>query len=424
MAEIRPFRGIRYNLTKLPQLEEVITPPYDVIDSNGQDRLHKRNPYNIVRLEYGKKFPSDNENNNNYTRAEKNLTEWLEQDILCADKHPAYYLYEQSFTYNSAEYTRRGIFAALKVEDYTSHAVLPHELTMSAPKADRLKLLGQLKTNISPIFTLYPDPDNMFDALFSQSTPGRLLFKTRKDDEQVHQLRAITEPRLQEKITTYLAGQPLLIADGHHRYETALAYANSTEPKKGMGSNYILSALVSMKDRGLLVLPTHRLVAPLTGKQKAEMDKIINASFKYVEYGSTNEINEDSYLHKLSAYDSELPCIGMITADKTGFLLPGHQEDGSHLPVVLLHEKILRPVLAPGENHEADKDMLSYPHDMETVMQAVSSGSAETAFILNTLPVNDVLKRAQQGRVMPQKSTFFYPKLPGGLVLHHHNLSY
>ena len=424
MAEIRPFRGIRFNLSRLQHTEEVITPPYDVIDSDGQDRLHQRNPYNIVRLEYGKKYPSDNDTENSYTRAENTLKDWLAQEILIADEQPAYYLYEQKFTYNSERHTRRGIFAALKTEDYARRTVLPHELTMSAPKADRLKLLGHLKTNISPIFTLYPDPDNMIDALCRQSPPGRLLFETGEDDGQVQLLRAITDLQLQEEITSYLAGQPLLIADGHHRYETALAYSKDAGPDINPGSNFILAALVSMKDPGLLVLPTHRVVAPLTAGQKAEMKKNIDSEFKYIEYGPAEELDEEDYRRELSSLAAVQPCLGMITAEKAGFLIPGPSKDDSPLPVVLLHEKILRPVLAPGENNEADKELLSYPHDMKTVIQSILSGNSEAAFVLDTLPVEDVLKRAQQGRVMPQKSTFFYPKLPGGLVLHHHSISY
>ncbi|MBW6463948.1 MAG: DUF1015 domain-containing protein [Firmicutes bacterium] len=423
MAHLQPFKGIRFNPASITAVGDVITPPYDVIDSDEQDRLHKKNPYNIIRLEYGKEYSTDNDQDNRYSRAESALRQWLEDDILEPDREPCYYLYEQIYTYNSASYSRRGVIAALRVAEYSEKIVLPHELTMSAPKADRMELLSRLRTNISPIFTLFPDPDQRMDQYFAAVRNTRPLVEAAEDSGQRHRLWALSDQDLQRDLTSYLAPQPLLIADGHHRYETALAYSRSSRDTESPGKNYVLAALVSMKDPGLLILPTHRLVRELTGLQEKLLDEVISGRFDYSDYGPLNGMNSEDYLHKLSLSGSS-SSIGLIKDGRAGYLKPKYDQLTEKLPVALLHEQILKPVLAPDEKSEVDKSMLSYPHDLEAAIEALISGQARVGFILEPIQVEEILKRAEKGEVMPQKSTFFYPKLPSGLVMHHHRLSY
>lgn len=222
MAVIRPFKALRYNLGLIGDLGKVITPPYDVIDADEQERLHQKSHYNIVRLEYGKTYPGDNYSDNRYTRAADTLQKWLEKKILIPDRLSAYYIYEQSYTYKQKKYRRRGIMAALKLEPYGEKVILPHELTMSGPKKDRLELLRRIQANVSPIFTLFPDPEDRMEELIAEAIKTGPICEAVEESGQSHRLWAFSDPNGQDIPGACLAGQPLLIADGHHRYETAL----------------------------------------------------------------------------------------------------------------------------------------------------------------------------------------------------------
>jgi len=423
MAVIKPFKALRYSPSYVKDHGAVITPPYDVIDNAAQEELHQKSPYNIIRLEYGKTGPADSKTDNPYTRAKNSLNEWLEKQILLTEESACYYLYEQSYTYKGNSYSRRSFFASLKIEDYTSKVILPHELTMSAPKADRMELLSSLQTNVSPIFTLFPDPDDKMDLFFDSLTSSEPLINAIEDSGHVHRIWALRDPALQEQLTKYLAAQPLLIADGHHRYETALAYSRQSSTPAGAGKDYILAALVSMKDPGLLVLPTHRLVSEMTAEQESAMQNIFDEKFEYVEFGNPKTMDRLEYLQKLSGLSLKNG-FGFITVNKAGFIVPVKPETVNNLPVSMLHGEILKPVLAPGEKNEVDKQVISYPHDLDTAVDAILNNQVLAAFILQPVAVEEVLKRAEAGEIMPQKSTFFYPKLPGGLVMAHHKLSY
>ncbi len=424
MAVIRPFKGIRFNREKVNDPGRVITPPYDVIDRPEQERLHQLSPYNIIRLEYGKIYPDDNEIENRYSRAAETLNLWLKNEILKPDSRKSYYLYEQRYTYNRQEFKRRGVVAALKLQPYSDHVILRHERTMAAPKADRLELLTRTRTNISPIFTLMPDPENRIKDYFAIIEEYKPLVDLGADSGMGHRLWNITDQAIQEELTAYLSPQPLLIADGHHRYETALNFYQNSDHGKTPGAGYILSIMVCMNDPGLLVLPTHRLVSGLDREQKENLFNAVKNNFKMVERGSPGELNRGKYLGELASLSREKCGLGFITGEQSYLLIPEGESCGETLPVSLLHERLLKPVLSPGAGGEADKDLISFPHDIETVLKAVVSGSADAAFILETIRAPEVLDRAGKGLVMPQKSTFFYPKLPGGLVLYNMDLSW
>lgn len=424
MAVIKPFKGVIYNSKLIEELGKVITPPYDVIDAAGQDKLHAACPYNVIRLEYGKTSPEDTERDNRYTRAEAVLNQWFKDQILVIDEPAAFYLYEQHYTYNRNSYRRRGIFTALKVDHYQNKTVLPHELTMSAPKADRLELLKRLQTNISPIFTLYPDPEDRIAAYFAQATREKPLFEAEEETGQVHKVWKLTDLKIQQDLSHYLHDQPFLIADGHHRYETALKYSATSASRTGDGKDYIMTVMVSMKDPGLLILPTHRLITGLDSNQEIQLQKLLEKYFSYEKFGDPGRMDCNRYLDRLAELNRTNGAIGIIDADQAGFISLDLSGDSEALPVEILQDQILKPLLAPGEQSIVDQKMLSYPHDIDSAMQAVLSGQARVAFILEPIAVEAVLKRAEAGRVMPQKSTFFYPKLPSGLVMHHHRLSY
>ncbi len=424
MAAIRPFKGIRYNQSKVNFLGNVITPPYDVIDNEEQKRLHDLDPYNIIRLEYGKTHPGDDSENNRYSRARETFNQWLNDQILFPENENCYYLYEQEYTYNQVNYSRRGIIAALKLTPYSEQVVLPHELTMSGPKADRLELLKNLRTNVSPIFTLFPDPDQQLDYFFSAINTDKPLLEAKEPSGQTHRLWAITSSDLQEKLTTYLRPQPLLIADGHHRYETALNYAGNQNSQKDPGSDYILTIMVSMKDRGLLVLPTHRLLSGLSQSQKDKLNRIIKNEFKLISLGDPHQLDRNYLLKEINKASLDHYGFGLITGRDACILKPLDNGSEKQLPVELLHERIIKPLFDQGEKSIiVDQEMISYPHDHNTAVDEVITGYADAAFILEPVAVEQVLEHARKGKIMPQKSTFFYPKLPSGLVLYNMDLS-
>jgi uncharacterized protein (DUF1015 family) len=427
MAAIKPFKAIRYNPTLISDPGAVITPPYDVISAEEQDRLHQNSPYNIIRLEYGKTYPADNDSNNRYTRASDTLNKWLNAGILKADDEPLYYLYEQAYTYNSITYKRRGIVAALALESYQSKVVLPHELTMTGPKKDRLQLLSSSRTNISPIFTLFPDPEKRMADFFARLENDKPLFEAIEDSGQTHRLWAISDSALQADFTAYISEQPLLIADGHHRYETALKYYQDIQDTKGIippGAANILTFMVSTHDSGLLMLPTHRLLRGLSSKDINALHQAINDQFTTIDFGDPRQLDRQKYWQELVQQCRTKNGFGFITKESAGLLIPNGFASVDALPVSLLHDRILKPVLSAEEGTEAINNTLGFSHDFPSSLDSVLSGNSDAAFILDTIPIDDVFDRASRGIIMPQKSTYFYPKLPSGVVLHHMELSY
>ena len=430
MAAIRPFKAIRYNQAMLGNPAAVLARPYDVINPEEQEVLYQKNPYNIIRLEYGKTYPGDHQTDNRYSRASKTIKQWLNEGVLQCDEIENFYFYEQTFIYNGQEYTRRGVMAALKIEPYSSKVVLPHEKTMAAPKKDRLELLSHSRANFSPVFTLIPDPQQRIDCFFEKVTGKIPLLETTEESGQKHRLWAANDPALINDLQDYLADQPLLIADGHHRYETALTYLQSIDPSQLPGARYILTTLVSVYDPGLLRLPTHRLLNKLNHHQTKIIEQKINEHFEVIEWGDPDHFESQAYLAELDKVSREKSGFGYITADKICLLTPksagksGKTASGIALPVKLLHEQILNPLAAADKNRDSDKNLLGFSHDFAGSLDSVKSGSADAVFILGTIPVARVLDQARQGAVLPQKSTYFYPKLPSGLLIYHMDLSY
>ncbi|HED24797.1 MAG TPA: DUF1015 domain-containing protein [Firmicutes bacterium] len=425
MADIRPFKGIRFNPDKVKDMGRVITPPYDVIDQQEQDRLHKQDLYNIVRLEYGLTRTGDNDLDNRYTRAADTLERWLADDVLCPERSAGFYLYEQDFIYNGRGMSRRGIIAALRLELYERRIVLPHELTMKGPKKDRLALLNATRTNISPIFTLFPDPEDIVDRLFESVTPGEMLFEARENSGQIHRLWIVTEKGVLDDISKYFQDCQLLIADGHHRYETALQYAGSGSRSKNDGACYVLSTIISMKDPGLLALPTHRLLRGLSEKEENDLWAGLDENFVLLEAGGLAKLDLGKFQLELAKTAAEKSGFGLFHSGKAYLIQPKFTPGRGDLAVSLLHEQLLDRT----DNERSDfpdqteTPQISFEHDPSKCLKEVRDSNAGWAFILGPVPVEKIFERSKMGLVMPRKSTYFYPKLPGGLVLYHMDLS-
>jgi Uncharacterized conserved protein len=231
MAYITPIRALRYNSNLVPDLAEVITPPYDVIDAGAQDKYYRRHPNNIIRLEYGKTYPQDTEGDNRYTRAAADFSAWQEKGILRREDKPAFYMYQQTFSVNGESKTRTGLMAGVKIEPYEKGVVLPHEETLPKHKADRLALMQSCGANFSPIFSLYSDPDKQVEKITAQRLEGAPEIDFIAEDGQRHRLWIIDDPDLITLVQNALSHMIIFIADGHHRYETALNYRNLMREK-------------------------------------------------------------------------------------------------------------------------------------------------------------------------------------------------
>lgn len=420
MAIIKPFRGITYNCKLIKDTGSIITPPYDVIDFEEQERLHRENPYNVIRLEYGKTYPEDSETENRYTRAAESLRQWLDDKILLPEQERAIYFHEHSFQWQGQTMTRFGLMAALKLEPYDSGLVLPHELTMAGPKADRYQLFKLTRANFSPIFALFSDPDQKMES-YREIVRGRApALETSDSLGQSHRLWPVQDRNLVAGLSAYLAERPVLIADGHHRYETALHYSRNTSLNRLPGAGYVLSTLVGTADPGLLMLPAHRILYNLENRQAKLLGQTIADNFSFLDRGRPRELDREALINEIEQLGPENGGIGYLTPARAGILLPGRSPEPTDLPVTILHERLLNLVLnTDGSSSEA---RIEYTHEATQVFDAVLEGTAAAAFLVGTMPVDKILERARRGLIMPQKSTYFYPKLPGGLVLYHMEL--
>lgn len=434
MADVRPFRGLRYNPEVVGDLAQVIAPPYDVITRDEQRALHERSPYNVVRLEYGEERPEDTDWDNRYTRAARTLAQWCERAILVRDEAPAYYLYEQSFLHGGRRVWRRGIFAAVRLEPWEKGIIRPHEHTLSQPKEDRLHLLRATRTNISPVFALYRDGDSasFFETLATRTPP---LVDVTDLTGQRHVLRPLVERSAVERLQSYFSTRQLYIADGHHRYETALTYRNERQATAEGWSgeepeNFVLMTVVAADDPGLVILPIHRLVRKKPPPRfKAELERFFTV--EDVTPKSWDGTAVQRLLGRLTAAGQQGTAYGCIGIDEGRLFLLTLRDAGAadsllpqHMPPVwrrldvsILHGVILEHLLGITAVEITAGGVVEYTHDAEEAARAVEQGHFNLCFFLNPTRAYQMLAVADAGVRLPQKSTFFYPKLPTGLVM-------
>jgi len=465
MAVIKPFKGIRYNKEKIGDLSKVITPPYDVIDAKSQDIFYRRHPNNIIRLEYGKVYCGDGSKNNRYTRAATEFNSWLKSKILVQDKKPALYFYEQEFTCQGRT-SRRGFIAAVKLEEYEKKVILPHEDTMPGHKTDRLALLSACKASFSPIFGLYNDPERKVEKLFEDAIEADNVTGACITDEQgqIHRLWIITDLELISKVQKEMQDKRIFIADGHHRYETALTYRNQQrllQAKNKIASSgnapyeYTMMTLVNLYNPGLVILPTHRLIKNAQDEpasknsEKNTYDRLPNLlkeDFEVQKYPlEKNKSNLASFIEMMSRYGQEdavpsgrhsketmkRPAFGLYLGDNRLYLLKLKKDAQLHeampkekskawqnLDVSILHTSIFEKYLGIDKEEVARGEKLVYTRKAEEALEAVDRGDCRAAFLVNATRVNEVIKIAENGEKMPQKSTYFYPKLVAGLVIY------
>ena len=424
MAEIKAFRGIRYNPALAGDLAAVITPPYDVIPSEMQERYHERSPYSVIRLELGETFPGDNEENNRYTRARDYLNRWLAEGILISDENPAFYVCQDEFTFAKEVFRRTGLIVALKTTPYHEGIVLPHEDTLPKAKADRLALMEACKSNFSSIFALYQDQEGRVTNIVNSSMKASYLAKVVDDEGVCHRLWRIDDPKTVQALEQAFAGKKIYIADGHHRYETACKFAEEHGPEYG----YIMTTLFDMNDPGLVVLPTHRLVrnvGPIPWESlSAQFDR---QTLTYPEL-LESPAPLDGFLDYLARRGKETTALGIYAGgtnleilalrDRNPLSMADRPEAVKQLDVTILHELVLKPAFGLGSEEIASEGFVAYTRDPEEAWRRVTQGEAQFAVFQNPPTLEQITAVAAEGGRMPQKSTFVWPKLITGLVLH------
>jgi len=449
MAQVYPFRAFRYNPKQAP-FDRVLTQPYDKISPAMQEKYYATDPHNLIAVEKGRAYPSDTPQNNVYTRAAAALEDWILKQVMVQDPAPSFYGYTQEYTVSDTEErrTRRGFIGAGKLEEYSAGVVFRHEHTLSGPKADRLELLRHTKTHTGQLFMLYSDAEKRVDAILAEAEAAAVPATEMRDEYGVmHRLWVIAEPQRVAAIQKAMQNQKLVIADGHHRYETALNYRNERRVALGLRANAgkidseapyerVMMTFINTKSEGLTILPTHRLAANVHDFSWSGVRRHLEPWFTAEEFpfsGSAERSEvKKKFLAKLTqarakraigVYPSGLPkrafyVLTLREGANLTQLLPSVSPLQRELDVVLLHEGILEPALGITPQAVTAEANLTYEREALAALDAVDSGRAQISFLLNPCDVDQVMKIATSGEVMPQKSTDFFPKLMSGITMY------
>ena len=440
MAEIQPFRAYRYDTNRVA-LKDVLTQPYDKISPEMQDRYYAASPYNLITIEKGRVLPGDSDTNNVYTRAAKKVDEWIAEKILAQDAAPSIYIYSQEFLVPGTQ-TRRvriGFIALGRVEDYDAHVVFRHERTLSAPKADRIELLRQTRVHTGQLFLLYDDPSRIVDSLLEDTARKSTPLDMTDEYGVIHRLWPVDDPAFVRRIQSAMKDKKLVIADGHHRYETALNYRNEGRAKSGKADplaayEFAMMTFINTHSKGLTVLPTHRVVGNLASFDFEKFRKSLAPYFDWYAYPFQNPEERATafaeFRKDLEGESHGRRAIGVYPGGGSFFLfllrrdadlesvLPDVSEGQRGLDVVLLHRLILDKGLGISAEAVAAEKNLGYEREIEAAIARVDRGEAQIAFLLKAVRVQQVADIALAGDVLPQKSTDFYPKLLSGVAIY------
>jgi uncharacterized protein (DUF1015 family) len=445
MAVIEPFRAYRYDPQRVV-LKDVLTQPYDKITSAMQEHYYAASSYNLIAVEKGLASPNDTPENNVYTRAAHTIDEWIAEKILVPDPAPGMYVYSQEFLVPGTQ-TRRvrvGFIALTRIEDYQAQVVFRHERTLSAPKADRIELLRRTRAQTGQLFLLYDDPTRQIDTWLEQTARTPPLIDLFDEFGVTHRLWPVTDPAFVGRIQKVMAEKKLVIADGHHRYETALNYRNECRERSGKPDlfaayEFAMATFINTHSRGLTILPTHRLLSHVPDFEFERVRQGLARLFDWYSYPFSSA-EERGTAYAEFRKDLERPnhgrrAIGVYPglngAGSGAFYLfalrrevdletelPGVSPAQAGLDVVLLHRLILEKAFGITAEAVAGEKNLSYEREMDAALAAVDRGEAQVAFLLNAVRVEQVTKIALAGDVLPQKSTDFYPKLLSGIAVY------
>ncbi len=421
LAEISDFLGIRYNQEIVKDMAAVVCPPYDVISPEQQKAYYEKSDYNVIRLEHSIALPDDTKTNNRHTRACTTFSQWLKDRVLLSDHVPSFYIHEHCFTYQNIRKRRVGLTACVRLEPWEKKTIFPHENTVPGIKSDRLELMRACPVNFSPLLGLYEDMGQKVTKLITVQAGRKPAIDFALDGE-THKLWVANEPEFVQRVSHFLASKPIYIADGHHRYETALAYRDERheQSKTVRGDeafNFVMITLVSLSDPGLVVLPVHRLVRNLSPDTLSTLRRSLATYFEPVSVplgeGSLPEVAGAS-TRILGLEPDNMVALKVKQPSALRDIMPqGHSEAYKRLDISIVQHLIIDKL------NEIDKaSSITYTPDAIEARRLVESGEYQLAFLLNPIPVSTIKTIADSNDKMPGKSTYFYPKLPTGLVLH------
>ena len=445
MAQVFPFRAYRYNPARVA-FERVLTQPYDKISPSMQEKYYAADPHNLIAIEKGRVLPGDTSQNNVYTRAAAALEGWIHEGVIVTDPAPAFYAYFQEYAApgTSERRTRRGFIGVGKLEDYSAGIVFRHEQTLSGPKADRLELLRHTRMHTGQLFMLYADPARRIDTILDEaSAAGPPVTDVRDEYGVAHRLWMISDPARIAEIQRVMTEQKLVIADGHHRYETALNYRDECRRRFGAAPDApyerAMMTFINTRSEGVTILPTHRLVSGIGEKgfsrlqeklapyfdhgfhpfaDEKEKNKAYDLFHSHFEEESRKDRVIGVYAQQEKNQERAFHVFKLKKDANLAAMLPDVSPLQRELDVVLLHRFILEKCLGITQQDVKAEKNIVYEREMRAAIETVDRGAAQLAFLLNPVDVEEVMRVATAGEVMPQKSTDFYPKLLSGITMY------
>lgn len=430
MVDISPFRAWRYDLSQVGDLADVTAPPYDVISPAEAERLRARHPENIAHVILPVSQPGDRSPDDRYARAGETLARWRHDGILVREHEESLYVYHQTFLRDGRPVTRRALLCRLRLEPFGTGHVFPHEETMSAPREDRLKLFRATKMNLSPVFGLFDDPGLAVTTLLEDACNGVTAWETTDDAGTRHRVWPITDPAVHGEVRRRLRESSVVIADGHHRYTTAINYQQELMAEGRLRdefhpANHVLMALVASDDPGLTLRPTHRLITGLSGWTAEKMQAALSPTFEVDIVGTGPAAAKDTWDLVSAGGRQDVLGFGLATdqswliaelKDKSAMaaVTPEKSAEWRELAVSVLHELVCNDLLIKAG---AGLFSFTYPHELKDAVDAVTHKTVDAAVLVPPATVEHVELIARQGETLPPKSTFFAPKLLTGLVL-------
>jgi len=435
MPEIQAFRGLRYNLAQVGSLSDCIAPPYDVVGAELQDHLYDLSPYNFLRLELNKTQPDDDDSNNAYTRAARIFRTWKNEGILQNEPDPAIYVYHQEFDYRGHTFVRKGFMACVRLKRFGEGNIYPHEETHAKAKDDRLKLTRATQANLSQIFGLYPDPENDIQAILESEISSVHGLEATDHLGVVHKMWPVTDINVIAEVSGMISSKDMFIADGHHRYETACNYRDELAAKGDLPpdhpANFVLTMLVGMNDPGLLVLPTHRLLHGVPAMTTTELHEKLSPFFDcdvvakgaestgsvWAELERLDEQQVMALYSKASNEWTRLTC-KPEAMERMQAIAPNQSEEWQGLGVAILHALILDDLLGLKSHPNP-----TYVHLVQEVIDGIDGKLEDNldyqlAALVMPASIADIRDISMNQERMPAKSTYFFPKLVCGLVVH------
>lgn len=430
MKKILPFQALFYNQGKITSLADVVSPPYDVIDADLQERLYQRSPYNFCRVDL-----TQEEGDPRYEVAKKVFKKWQTENILIKDQKPGLYVHHHSFTLpNGKKTVRKGFFAVRRLEDFSEGGIKPHEKTLEGPKEDRLKLMRATDCQLSPVFSLYQDPEKKLEQKFGTLIQTTAFMDFVTEEGERHQVWKMSDPNVADFVNEFLFEAPLFIADGHHRYETALNYRNNVLAEQGQladqsSVHFVLMYFSNMNDEGLVILPIHRAVHSVPGFSVSDFLVNLSAFFDVREVLAHDVTKNTEDLKKRGELNHAFWILGK-NCEKSWLVTMAHDkwletDEAKSLPksltkldVSVLHQLVFKKILKISEEALSKQENIIYCKSTDAAIHEAESGKCDLTFILNPTRIESMENVAMAGQKMPQKSTFFYPKIVSGLVLH------